>query len=643
MKRIFTLGLILFITISSFAQISLSSADMPVAPWTQRIAKETLPLPAINFGSKGANQVYDFSNLTPSLTDTIMYKVLTSAQQSAFPGADDAVTSDNVSYLYTKTTSTVFDVRGIEGQFVSGGAVIQAPFSTPSDIFHFPTTYGTNFSGTSALSKTVPGCDVGQCSVNQVRLTTNATYTDTADGWGKVITPVGAYKCLRKKRKETTTTLTEYKLFAFSSWTTLSNTTTTTVRYTYPTKEAKGSVVNFEYDSVNNVTSVSWSLIPPAAPVANFGSTNGGGGLVSFTDSTDGYPTTYSWTFGDGGTSSSINPNHTYGANGAYNVCLTVTNAGGSNTFCDSVHITGITAANHAPIAVTDTISLLQATSITIFHVGNNDIDPDNDNLCMDTVWGSPYVTEYIGGSCDMVSIHPDSAFVGTDTAWYRICDNGSPVLCDTGLIIFTVTANPALLPVASFTSSPGLFTCPGSVDAHTNYQVINTSTQYDSTYWTIKVTSQGACKDSTTDFWGDTLNLNPSQLATHWNCSQFTSLEVCMFVSNRFGWDAKCDTICNIVWLGISEVSLSSISLFPNPASNILTIDMRWNNDEISGNYTAIEIYNTLGEKVKSISRKDQLKLVSIPVAGLSEGMYVATLVDAKGLRRTLGRFTKE
>jgi PKD repeat protein len=52
---------------------------------------------------------------------------------------------------------------------------------------------------------------------------------------------------------------------------------------------------------------------------------------------------TYSWDFGDGGTSTSPTPSHTYAGGGAYYVCLTITDstAGGTctNTVCDSVHI----------------------------------------------------------------------------------------------------------------------------------------------------------------------------------------------------------------------------------------------------------------------------------------------------------------
>lgn len=48
----------------------------------------------------------------------------------------------------------------------------------------------------------------------------------------------------------------------------------------------------------------------------------------NFTDASsdsDGSVVSWSWTFGDGGTSTSQNPSHTYGANGTYTVALTVT------------------------------------------------------------------------------------------------------------------------------------------------------------------------------------------------------------------------------------------------------------------------------------------------------------------------------
>ncbi len=68
-------------------------------------------------------------------------------------------------------------------------------------------------------------------------------------------------------------------------------------------------------------------------PVANFSAspTTTCTGVVQFTDLTTNSPTTWSWNFGDGTTSTAQNPSHIYTANGTYTVTLTTTNAYGSN------------------------------------------------------------------------------------------------------------------------------------------------------------------------------------------------------------------------------------------------------------------------------------------------------------------------
>jgi PKD repeat protein len=72
----------------------------------------------------------------------------------------------------------------------------------------------------------------------------------------------------------------------------------------------------------------------PGPPVAEFvGAPTAGSPplLVSFTDMSTGDPTSWSWTFGDGGTSTATNPSYPYAANGTYTVSLTVSNAYGSD------------------------------------------------------------------------------------------------------------------------------------------------------------------------------------------------------------------------------------------------------------------------------------------------------------------------
>ena len=73
----------------------------------------------------------------------------------------------------------------------------------------------------------------------------------------------------------------------------------------------------------------------PAAPVADFSGspTSGCAPLtVNFTDASTGQINSWSWDFGDGGTSTAQNPSHEYTTAGTYTVSLTVTGDGGSDT-----------------------------------------------------------------------------------------------------------------------------------------------------------------------------------------------------------------------------------------------------------------------------------------------------------------------
>jgi len=79
-----------------------------------------------------------------------------------------------------------------------------------------------------------------------------------------------------------------------------------------------------------------------AAPVAKFNfapSEPGPGQPVTFTDTSSGIPTSWSWNFGDGGISTIQNPTHAFAAIGNYSVKLIATNAGGSSTITRTVTV----------------------------------------------------------------------------------------------------------------------------------------------------------------------------------------------------------------------------------------------------------------------------------------------------------------
>jgi len=95
----------------------------------------------------------------------------------------------------------------------------------------------------------------------------------------------------------------------------------------------------------NSVTKSSYISVvsPPKVPVAAFtaSTTYGKASLkVTFTDKSTNTPTSWRWNFGDGATSITKNPVHTYSKAGSYTVTLTATNTAGSNTVTKYKYIT---------------------------------------------------------------------------------------------------------------------------------------------------------------------------------------------------------------------------------------------------------------------------------------------------------------
>ena len=116
------------------------------------------------------------------------------------------------------------------------------------------------------------------------------------------------------------------------------------------------------------------------APVASFTGTPLAGTApltVTFTDASTNSPTSWAWTFGDGGTSTAQNPSHQYAAAGTYTVAMTATNAAGSNTQTRTGYIT--------------------ATTCVVAISGTDMTDDIMEDLALYTITGSGFGTKATG------------------------------------------------------------------------------------------------------------------------------------------------------------------------------------------------------------------------------------------------------
>lgn len=98
--------------------------------------------------------------------------------------------------------------------------------------------------------------------------------------------------------------------------------------------------VSYQVSSDQGCTSAAqWDIEVRDLPPSTFNATSQGGLTVEFLpDQIDPY-NTYSWTFGDGTTSLQLGPLKTYGAAGAYTVCLTVVDSFCVSETCQMVDI----------------------------------------------------------------------------------------------------------------------------------------------------------------------------------------------------------------------------------------------------------------------------------------------------------------
>ncbi|MFH1894234.1 MAG: S8 family serine peptidase [Candidatus Zixiibacteriota bacterium] len=183
--------------------------------------------------------------------------------------------------------------------------------------------------------------------------------------------------------------------------------------------------------------------LTPTPPVANFSGSPTSGTVpltVNFTDLSTGSVTSWSWTFGDGGTSTAQNPSHQYTSANTYTVSLTVTGPGGSD---------GETKTNYITVnpCVTPTAGFVGSPTSGDYPLLVNFTDQSSGATSWAWTFGD-------GGTSTASNPSHTYTSAGTFTVTQTVTNPcGNDQLVRTNYI--TVTTPPCYAPVADFSGSP--------------------------------------------------------------------------------------------------------------------------------------------------------------------------------------------
>jgi PKD repeat protein len=282
------------------------------------------------------------------------------------------------------------------------------------------------------------------------------------------------------------------------------------------------------------------------APTAGFSTQAAGLSIVTnnLTQNAD----SYTWSFGDGNTSTAYNPVHTYAATGTYTVVLEATNSCGVSTFSQVVTIAG-----SAPIAAFSSDITAGCAGMTVQFTDHSAGDPSGWEWTFEggnpatSIEQNPMVTYALPGTYS-VTLTASNLFGGNSTQ-------------------LTNYIQVSLPPTAgfSFTTNGGVVTFANSAQGATDYA------------WSFGDGSTSTEKDP---------------VHTYTASGSYT---VGLTVTNACGASTLQQTVVVVV-VGIHETPwLNQFRLFPNPNMGRFTVDMLGSPDS----NVEFTLFNSLGQVV--------------------------------------------
>ena len=408
-----------------FAQVSYVSTDFAQQNESYIVSTATASALALDYEQTGPNFSWDYSALTPSTQETLLYQnPINAGYKTTWCFFNSYFLTCNAQFnnnfnLATKLTNGI-EIQGyglsnvidhlklssssLEDRMIGAAITVGsttlpfvASYQTADVLYQFPMNYNDNYTNPFAIS-----IDLNTFNV-PIQYASAGQRTNLVEGWGSLVTPFGTFANVLKMKSTVVNTIT-----VTSNGTPTQNTVTTVSykwfdkAYGIPVLQVDGSVVANQWVP-NQVTyfDIQRCLTPNATfayfPLASDFVPANNNASVSFINTSTNYDSV-SWDFGDGSaTSNEVNPTHNFSCPGVKQVTLTTTNA-----FCNPNQTDTITI----PVTITDTQNAF-TTNVTI---GN-------------------------------ASLLADRTLTGTNYQWLD-CDNGNSLIPNAIAQIYTPSAN---------------------------------------------------------------------------------------------------------------------------------------------------------------------------------------------------------
>jgi PKD repeat protein len=419
------------------------------------------------------------------------------------------------------------------------------------------------------------------------------------------------------------------------------------------------TTVNFagpeQYDVVLTDTIYGWTstcfhdttISLGTAPISEF-SFNTSSLNASFYDSSE-YAVLRLWDFGDGTTSSAINPSHSYAAPGTYTTCYSLTNLCGTDSSCQSVTVSCAVPLADFSSSSSAFTSIFSDLSTGILAGSTWAWDFGDGNY---TAVQSP-AHEYASTGSYVVCLIT-SSICGGDT----ICKTVD-IVCDSPVSNFTNNSSSLNVDFTNTsTASPAPTYAWDFGDGNISSAESPSHTYIDSGSYTVCLTVSNVCGADTSCQTVDVVLCNnplasftldgtnsPSfifastssitgtatyawdfgdggfaalQNANHTFANSQVSYEVCLIVTDVCGQDTACRNID--VTTGIQTFSEIEMRFYPNPSTGIVAIEFQ----NAPSNYS-LNLLNALGQNV--YNQVLDLHVTNIDLSHLNKGLYFIEL----------------